>query len=175
MEELWADIPNYPGYEVSNYAIVRSKSRVVEYHYKSGLVRGRKYESTILKPAETRNGYLAVSLVNNSGKHTIPVAKLVALAFLPPCPGKHSNTFDGYTIDHIDNDITNNHANNLRWLSHTKNIQRQTGSTISEDCVREIRAKSLKGVPQLSLAEEYKTTQSNISRIITRERWAHVQ
>ena len=64
---------------------------------------------------ERWNGYLCVSLFDADGEsHKVKVHRLVALAFVDnPC--KHK------CINHIDEDKTNNAADNLEWCTKAYN------------------------------------------------------
>lgn len=62
--------------------------------------------------AKNNSGYL---IMNVEGK-TRTVHSLVAEAFLGPRP-------EGYDIDHIDGNKTNNTAENLRYVTHTENMR----------------------------------------------------
>lgn len=48
------------------------------------------------------------------------VHRLVAHAFLGPCP-------KGMEVDHIDDDMLNNNANNLRYVTHEENLRKKVG------------------------------------------------
>jgi len=51
------------------------------------------------------------------------IHRLVANAFLP------APTSDNCVVDHIDRNKLNNHASNLRWVSHAENAQNRTIET----------------------------------------------
>ena len=57
-KEVWRDIPNYEGYQVSNLGRVKSLERID--------VRGHRVNEKILKPSITRNGYYLIGLYKNS-------------------------------------------------------------------------------------------------------------
>ena len=80
----------------------------------SGEVRNKK-TGHILKPYDCGDGYLAVDINAKSKK----VARMIGERFLPVinCPGLQ--------IDHIDIDMTNNNASNLRWVSSLENKQKK--------------------------------------------------
>lgn len=99
-EEIWRDVIGYEGhYQVSNYGNVRSVKR----------------EPIILKGDFQRNGYRRVYLWKDGAKKNVLVHRLVALSFLP-------NPMNYTEINHIDEDKTNNRAENLQWCSHLYNL-----------------------------------------------------
>ena len=59
----------------------------------------------------TNNGYLQVKLQGRTHK----VHRLVALTYLGPA--------NGLEVNHKDLDRSNNHVNNLEYVSHTQNIR----------------------------------------------------
>lgn len=69
-----------------------------------------------LKPATTKDGYQQVALSNNEGKiKWYKVHRVVYQAVTSePIP-------DGFEINHIDEDKTNNHINNLNLMTHKDN------------------------------------------------------
>lgn len=90
---VWADIPSFPGYKVSNDGIVYSE--------KSGKEL-RQHD---------KKGYLHVFLYDNNGKRKdIFVHRLVAIAFIP-------NPNNEPQINHKDENTRNNNADNLEWCS----------------------------------------------------------
>ena len=72
-----------------------------------------------LKPAPNTRGYLAVVLCRDGKTFTKMIHRLVAEAFVPNDDPEHKDT-----IDHIDNDKTNNRADNLQWLSRGDNARK---------------------------------------------------
>ena len=73
----------------------------------------------LLLPAPDSSGYLTVSLQSNGKQSTKRLHRLVAEAFVPNDDPAHKTT-----VDHIDNDKTNNRADNLQWLSNADNIRK---------------------------------------------------
>lgn len=98
MEETWKDIKGYEGlYKISS----------------NGRVWGCKYKR-LLKPVLHHTGYLNVMLYKNAkGKH-FSIHRLVALNFIPTVEGK-------YCVNHIDENKTNNHLENLEWVDYQEN------------------------------------------------------
>ena len=85
-KEIWKDVLDYEEYQASNFGKIRS--------LKYGKVR-------ILKPRKDSCGYLQVDLYKD-GKHKhYSVHRLVWEAFVGKIP-------DGYEVNHIDEDKTNN-------------------------------------------------------------------
>lgn len=94
--ETWVAIPGYEGsYRISD----------------QGKVQGPR---KTLKPSPTSTGRLAVTLCKNGQRKTWDVHKLVAMAFLGPCP-------EGQEIRHLDGDCLNNVLPNLAYGSRSEN------------------------------------------------------
>lgn len=58
-----------------------------------------------------------MTLWKNKTPHCFLVARLIALTW---CEGYE----DGLTVNHIDGDTLNNHADNLEWITRSGNIQK---------------------------------------------------
>lgn len=104
--EIWKPIKGYEGsYEVSNQGRVRSLDRDI----KNGS-RVLRFKGVILKSALYGRGYLCVVLSKEATPQTKLIHNLVAHAFLP-------NPKNYNFVKHIDGDITNNNASNLKFVS----------------------------------------------------------
>lgn len=97
--ELWRE--TYGKYEISSEGRVRSKIT----HKKN----------KIIKPFETKNGYLRIRLYTPKRKGLL-IHRLVAEAFL-----ENENNFD--TVNHIDGNKKNNSVENLEWCSQQNNVK----------------------------------------------------
>ena len=86
--EGWRDVPGYPGYSVSSH----------------GRMIGRHKRLLALTP--DARGYSTVTLMLNGVRHPSRVHRIVALAFLGPCP-------EGMRVYHNDLDNSNNRLDNL--------------------------------------------------------------
>lgn len=106
--EIWRDIDEFRGYQVSNYGNVRSY--INNRHGICG-------EWHTLKPQPNHNGYLTVCL--GRGNRRL-VSRLVAIAFIP-------NPDNLPLVRHLDDNPLNNHVDNLAWGTQTDNMQ---------DCVK---------------------------------------
>jgi hypothetical protein len=110
--ESWKPVSNFVGlYEVSNRGNIRS--------LKCNRVRP-------MKKTKNSNNYEKICLMKNKIKHTLSVHRLVGMAFLVPVEGKT-------TIDHIDQNPSNNNLGNLRWADQTdQGINRKQYSNTGE-------------------------------------------
>ena len=79
--------------------------------YKSGLVWSKK-RNQYLKPLKHKTGYHMVHI----GKRIIRVHRLVAIHYIP-------NPHNLPQVDHINRIKTDNDVSNLRWASHSDNMQ----------------------------------------------------
>lgn len=95
--EEWKNIDGYLNYQVSNLGRVRNS-----------------FTGRILKQQTSHQGYLVISLRDDSKKHKYSVHRLVAKEFIP-------NPLNLPQIDHIDNEKTNNTITNLRWVNNSQN------------------------------------------------------
>lgn len=93
---IWSSVKDYPDYKVSTEGVVLGK-------------RGK-----VLKPYETKSGYLEVSLSENGVVRKFTIHRLVAETFLP-------DDNDLPQVNHLDGDPTNNYLNNLEWCSVSRN------------------------------------------------------
>lgn len=108
----WKTVKNFPNYEVSNTGIVRSKYQV----YTDKLGRKVHKQAKELK-VRYSNGYKRVALYNDDGVKHITVHRIVALNFIP----KHTS---GYLeVNHKDGVKTNNHVDNLEWVTKKQNMR----------------------------------------------------
>lgn len=111
-EEIWEEAFGFEGlYSVSNLGRVKSLPR------KMKMPRGGYYVSKerILKPSKMPNGYLVVNLYEKGSLKRFYVHRLVAYAFW----GENKNM----TINHKDEDKTNNNIENLEYLTRGDNIR----------------------------------------------------
>lgn len=97
--EEWKDIKGYEGlYQVSNLGRVKR-------------LKGKYMKSErILKQVNAYNGYIVVCLCKHNKHKNFKVHRLVAEAFIP-------NPENKPTVNHIDEDKTNNVVSNLEWAT----------------------------------------------------------
>lgn len=116
MEEIWREIPGFEGYyEISSERNVRSLDREVV--RSDGQVR--HYKGKMLKPTETVNGYLIISLRYKGKLKQYLLHNLYAKTF----PELIQNEwFPGAEIDHINTIRTDNRPENLKWVDRSGNM-----------------------------------------------------
>lgn len=95
MEE-YRTVENFPLYEVSSMGNVRNKKT-----------------HTVLKGGPCQ-GYIYVTLVNDSGRKSFRVHRLVAMAFI-------DNPLNKPIVDHKNNNRSDNRVENLRWVTSAEN------------------------------------------------------
>jgi hypothetical protein len=109
--ERWLPIPGWEElYEVSDHGRVRSLDRTIT--YSDGQTKRRK--GTNLRVFITDKRRRTVSLSKHGQSQTHLVYRLVALAFLGPCP-------PGLEVCHGDGNPANNHTGNLRYDTPSNN------------------------------------------------------
>jgi len=171
--EEWRDIPGHEGrYQASSLGRFIGPS-------------GRE-----VRPYVDRQGYCRVGLHLVSGRgQTVMAHRLVAAAFLGPCP-------DGFEVAHKDHDRANNRADNLEYLTHAANVKATAAAgrsmrgevhnraAITEDVARAIIAEyqppaaAGRGARHEAgmggLARRYKTTLRVVRGILHGETWKHL-
>ena len=175
--ERWQDVVGYEGlYLVSDYGRVWSVDRTVD-----GARGKRRLNGRVLRPS-LAGGYQKIDLCQNAMRNTFLIHRLVAAAFLGPCPAEKQ-------VNHKDGCKLNNLSSNLEYVTHSENIlhayiagllKAMCGANnhhakLSEADVLEIRAAHASGgVTQKKLADKYGVSHVNISHIVNRQRWAHL-
>ena len=114
--EIWKPVVGYEDYyECSNLGRVRSVDRYV---------KGKTHQDKQLKvgkikdPIKDSKGYLRVYLWKENKRKLYRIHHLVAYAFPEIC----GEWFEGAEIDHINTVITDNRAINIKWVTHTQNM-----------------------------------------------------
>jgi hypothetical protein len=165
------EIVGFPGYCVGDDGSVWSQH-----------VRGRSAFVTTwrqLRQKFGRSGCRQVTLRCHKGRASCVVHRLVLNAFVGPRP-------EGMECCHYDGDSTNNNLSNLRWDTHSANMQdqirhgtttcgtRNAWSKLTDSQVIEIRQKHKAGMTGAEIARIYGVSHTNISQIVQRVRWAHL-
>ena len=159
--ERWLPVPGYEGfYEVSDLGRVRSLSRP---RHPGRVLKGRPLPGS---------GYMQVILSVGGVKHLHYIHRLVAAAFIGPCP-------EGQEVRHLpDRDRKNNTLANLAYGTHLENMADQIehgtrieGSrhyiaALGDEDVATIRTAWAYGERPCDLADRYGVSRATISRIV---------
>ena len=101
--EIWKKIEGYDNYEVSNLGNVKS----LNYNHTG--------KEQVLKAGKNTGGYLFVNLFKNGKGKNHLVHRLVWEAFKGKIP-------EGFEINHISEDKTQNNIENLSLMTHKENL-----------------------------------------------------
>ena len=115
MEEIWKDIPECKGYQVSNIGRIRSVDRVLYAINRWGKLTPRRYKGKIISTHAYPNGYKSF-VYQKHGKvvKNLLIHRLVAFAFVP-------GYFEGAVVNHKDENKGNNRVDNLEWITDREN------------------------------------------------------
>lgn len=103
-------IKGFDNYEVTRTGNIISKARYIR-NNGTPVYRSAK----VMKPVSNGLGYLQVSLVKEGIRYRKYVHVLVAEAFLGSKP-------KGLEVNHKDRNKSNNHVDNLEYISHRENV-----------------------------------------------------
>ncbi len=168
--EIWKAIPDFPGYEVSNYGQVRSFWwRGCRHCYLTITPR------RILRPWVDHLGYAQVGLCKDNKKHRFKIPRLVLLSFIGPCP-------PGMETCHNDGNQLNNFLGNLRWDSHANNCadikkhgsMKGVNGKLTKTQVIQIREIASQGYLQREIGKMFGVSRITIGRIIGRQTYIHI-
>ncbi len=140
MEEQWKDVAGYDGYyQVSSCGRIKSVERYVQDRF--GIKAPYRIPEKILKPKHKRGGYLQVNLSMHGRAHPYSIHRMVAEAFIP-------NPDHLPTVNHKNEDKTDNRVENLEWCSQAYNNEygtRTERSQMNQKQRRNVRMLSLDG------------------------------
>lgn len=169
-DEQWRPIEDYVGYyEVSNLGRVRNVRK-----------QARRVVGKVLKVCDNGRGYKSVMLRKDGRSKRLYVHRLVAAAFLGPCPA-------GSEVAHLNHNRSDNRAVNLTYLTHYENVQHSKQlkrhahgetcghSKLTEKKVLEIRKLYEQGKhSQQSLANMFRVHQATICYVVNNKTWSHL-
>lgn len=113
--EIWKNIAEVNDrYSISNYGRVKKNQEVI---FREANGRRQLIKESIIKPIPTSCGYLKVR-VRKSQKVVLNliIHKYVALYFC-------ERNSEGLVVNHIDGNKTNNHYQNLEWVTVGENVR----------------------------------------------------
>lgn len=151
MKEIWKDIQDYRGYQVSNLGRVRTYNKIT---YKKGIERHWKDRILKYKSKIDNTGY-RVDLWKEGKPKTLLVARLVAFTFYEQDINNHN-----LTVDHLDGNRFNNNLDNLELVSLSENIKRGFEKGLYNSFQKKVKLINKKTNEQrifnnLSIASEY--------------------
>ena len=134
----------------------------------------------MLKLARLSIGYMSVNPVRN-GKNVVRyVHRLVAAAFLGPCP-------PGLEVNHKDGNPENNRLSNLEYVTHAENMRHAAqqramahgsghpSAKLTEANVRRMRELQSCGVSYSKLCAMFGVSIATAWNAVNRVTWRHVQ
>jgi len=138
---------------------------------KSNLIAGHVLKGSISK------GYLRYQLNMNGKRITLYAHRLVLETFIgkPPTLQHQSAHWDG--------DPLNNHYSNLRWATASENTKDKVRHgrhlkghrKFTKEDVLDMRAMKKDGKRYRDIIEKYKISKANLSSIINRHTWNHIE
>ncbi len=154
-KEQWKWVVGYKGYyQISNLGRVRSVDRVVCHKY-GGLAK-RKGQIRSLTTSD-KYDHLAVSLWAGGVRQTNKVHKLVAAAFIGPCP-------KGMEVCHGPNGVSDNSVGNLLYGTRSENgLDMRRDGTHNGRAVR--RSDGVEFISMMVAAEETDCHPQNICQV----------
>ena len=180
MSEIWKPIAWAPGYEVSNQGRVRSLDREVAVAANSSDFKKRPAHTKIRKGKVLSPGLGRYASVNVAGKQCM-VHRLVAEAFIGPCP-------DGHIVCHGPGGPLDNRLENVSYGTHAKNLgedrrrdgtlpqgSRNHNAKLTEEQVVEIKRRTANGESRASLARAFGVRPENISHIALGRNWSWLE
>lgn len=109
MKEIWKNIDGFDNYKISNFGRIKS----LNYYNKTN-------KEKIMKPYIQPNGYNKITLWKNKKSYQFYVHRLVAQTFIP-----NPNNLE--TVNHKDENKSNNKVSNLEWMTQGDNVNYNNG------------------------------------------------
>ena len=177
--EIWKNIENYEGYQISNFGNVKSLSKKIK--CKNGF---RTTKEKILKLKKSKQGYLSIQLKNKG--NFFSVHRLVALAFI-------DNPENKLQVNHINGIKHDNRIDNLEWCNQSENQihayvnklqipslhnrpngENQGLSKLKNEDVMFILENYKKGMG-IKFSKLFNVSQTTILNIVNKKIWTHVR
>lgn len=122
--EIWKELNGFEKeYYISNYGRVLSLPK----EWTDTLGRVIKTDYRLMKLSDNGYGYKTVRLTKNNSSRNYLVHRLVAQTFLED---------RNECVNHKDGNKTNNHLDNLEWVSYKENNQHAHDNKLNNDCLK---------------------------------------
>jgi len=166
MIELWKDIIEFDGYQISNLGRVKRLEKTIT--MENSIIDG-PFQKTLQEKIYTPKGnklYYSFLFRKNNKKYYKSIHRLVAESFIPNPKNKRE-------VNHIDGNKHNNHLLNLEWVTRSENalhsfennLTKPRGQSISEDLQNKIISYYGK-LSQRKIASKLNTTFSIVNTCI---------
>lgn len=178
--EIWKSIPGYEGaYEVSSTGRIRSLQRLVTSRWGDGSPRLHRARILILRTDV--DGYKWATLFRNAKRKNVRAHGAVLSAFIRP-------KREGEECNHIDGNKSNNHVDNLEWVTAKQNTthaftaglrhpmrgDKHAMAKLSRQQVLEIRGRVACGAIRRTMAKEYNVSVQAICDVVNGHTWRSV-
>ena len=152
--EIWKDIIEYPGYQVSNLGQIKSFKQ--------------SKEGRILKP-KLSGGYLGVDF-RKDGKTYYGLIHRIVLSTFSPVEG-----WETLTVNHIDGNPSNNKLENLEWMTQSENSRYsrrvlRTGNAVQQVHIIELNGEEKYYESVAEAARKMGVAKGTISRWVNKQR-----
>lgn len=116
-KEIWKDIKGFEGlYQVSNFGRIKNLDKIVIGKLPNGQLINKIYKEKIKLIKNNKKGYLRVGLTDgNYIRNAYQIHRLVAETFI-------INPENKKEVNHINGIKTDNHVENLEWVTRYENI-----------------------------------------------------
>lgn len=152
--EIWKDIPQYPGYQVSNEGQIKSFKQ--------------SKEGRILKP-KISGGYAGIDF-RKDGRTCFGLVHRIVLSVFSPIEG-----WEKMTVNHIDGNPLNNRLENLEWMTQSENTKYsreilRTGNATQQVHVIKLSGEELYYDTVTKAAKDLGVAKGTISRWVNKQR-----
>jgi hypothetical protein len=170
--EKWKWIKGYKNrYMISNYGNVVAVERKIEYTRKGNKV-DRHNQRKVLKPNVSK-GYLRVALVKEDrGPWRQTRIHQLVLTHFGKTPLKVRMNPNKYFVNHKDGNKTNNHIDNLEWMTPLENIRHawENGMYKRKYNHEQIVLDYKNGMSYNELAKKYNTAYATVYQIVNKKK-----
>lgn len=167
VKEVWKPIVDYEGYyEISSFGRVKSVRRVIEH---PSLVNGAKYKTIperIRKP-NIMKGYHCIALIKDKVTKVFRIHRLVMEHFGEAQPSEE------HQVNHIDGNKSNNHIDNLEWVTPKENTLHAIKNGLRHNPNEETKKKMGEASKRMWRNPGYRKFQSEMAKSMWADKETH--